>query len=288
MKNKIYKGIGLFILGFLILFVFRFIYGYITYPAGGAALGLMNQTDSFDFGIRNYASSKWEGKGIQEGGFAVTSVDQKFEKVANISTQSTAFKAEEVQIRTLIKKHKALIQYEQLSGNPGFRRLQLAIGVNPARFDQMVEEVKLIGEITNIQINKSDKTNEYKELHAKKQSLEKTRTSLIDLKKLGGKIEELINLESRILEIENQIQALGVSLGDFDSENEFCTVKFTMREVAKAEPIPMMQRIKVAFEWTIMYYAAFLGIVALAAFISFLVVVVIDKGKQLYESARKG
>ena len=39
-----------------------------------------------------------------------------------------------------------------------------------------------------------------------------------------------MGLENRILEIEQQLQGLGVSLGNFDDENEFCTVHFSLLE----------------------------------------------------------
>ena len=42
-----------------------------------------------------------------------------------------------------------------------------------------------------------------------KKSLEKIRTSLIELKSKGGKIEEYMDLENRILEIEQPTSRLG-------------------------------------------------------------------------------
>ena len=62
-----------------------------------------------------------------------------------------------------------------------------------------------------------------------------------------------MNLENRILEIERQLQDLGVSLGDFDDENEFCTVKFSLQET-KNVSISLFHRLKVALEWTVKIY----------------------------------
>ncbi len=87
-----------------------------------------------------------------------------------------------------------------------------------------------IGSIKSKEITKIDKTNEFRNLNAKKASLETTRQSLIELKKQSGKIEEFVNLQNRILEIEQQLQDLGVLLGNFDEENEFCTVRFSLHE----------------------------------------------------------
>ena len=124
------------------------------------------------------------------------------------------------------------------------------IGVPPDNFDELYQELIKVGKVKNKEITKNDKTNEYKELNARKLSLEKIRFSLLELKTKNGKIEEFMELESRILEIEQQLQNLGVSLGDFDSENEFCTIKFSIYESQEVK-IGLMQRIKVALEWTI-------------------------------------
>jgi hypothetical protein len=60
-----------------------------------------------------------------------------------------------------------VIQYEQNSGNPGSRTLQLLIGVKPERFDSFYTEVQKIGRILSKSITKTDKTNEYLQLNAK-------------------------------------------------------------------------------------------------------------------------
>ena len=50
----------------------------------------------------------------------------------------------------------------------GNRLLQIAIGVDPDQFDNMVEVLNKIGISDSINISKFDKTSEYKDLQAKK------------------------------------------------------------------------------------------------------------------------
>ncbi len=114
----------------------------------------------------------------------------------------------------------------------------------------------------------------------KKQSLEKIRTSLIDLKSKGGKIEEYMDLENRILEIEQQLQGIGVSLGDFDDENEFCTVQFSLLE-GKEMKIGIMQRVKVALEWTVKIYLRLMSSLFFLTLFAYLILLGIDKLKLL-------
>jgi hypothetical protein len=239
-----------------------------------------NQSQFFDNisnSKRNYATKKYEVKSNTRNQSAIK-VDQKYEKIAEIKTKSSNFEEEEKSSRGTIKKLDALIQFEQKSGNKGYRKLNLVIGVPPENFDALYNQLIAIGKVQAKQITKKDKTNEYKELNAKKQSLEKIRTSLIELKSKGGKIEEYMGLENRILEIEQQLQGLGVSLGDFDDENEFCTVQFSLLE-GKEVKIGVMQRVKVALEWTVKIYLRIMTSLFFLSLFAYLLLLGIDKLK---------
>ncbi|MFH2096727.1 MAG: DUF4349 domain-containing protein, partial [Bacteroidota bacterium] len=264
MKKSIKKGVLYFLIGFAVFFLFRLGYGFTSNPEGEEQeyyydynynAYVQDDYSSFEFSRKNYASSKYEYKSNSGGMEQVTTADQKYEKVATVNSSTGEFNEDEKKIREEIEKHGSIIQFEQNSGLSGSRYLNLAIGVPPEFFDEMVEVFRNIGSLKSIYISKTDKTNEYKELQAKRISLEKNRESLYALKNHGGSIEELIELENQILGIEQQIQDLGVSLGDYDDENEFCTIKFTLSEsIIKTIQISFMHRVKVALEWTVKYY----------------------------------
>ncbi|MFK7797001.1 MAG: DUF4349 domain-containing protein [Aureispira sp.] len=274
-KERLRKLIFWLITIFFILFIFRLAYGYTkTFDE------MPNQTQFFDNisnSKRNYATKKYEVKSSTTNQSAIK-VDQKYEKIAEIKTKSSNFEKEEKTSRETIKNLDALIQFEQKSGNKGYRKLNLAIGVPPENFDALYNQLITIGKVQAKQITKKDKTNEYKELNAKKQSLEKIRTSLIELKSKGGRIDEYMGLENRILEIEQQLQGLGVSLGDFDGENEFCTVQFSLLE-GKEIKIGIMQRVKVALEWTVKIYLQIMTTLFFLTLFAYIILLGIDKLK---------
>lgn len=276
MKQKLSRGLLYVLLGFVVVLLLRLGYGYL-YPNGRAFVA-QEQGGWFETAIRNYASEKMDVKGKADG--ASYSVDQKYEKVASLQTRTRNYDEDEKKVRVLTTKYNALVQFEQNYGLPGARRLNLAIGVPPVKFDDMVAEVKTIGKLSVIRIDKTDKTNEYKDLNAKRVSLDKTRTELAKLKAVGGSIEERINLENRLLEIESEIQGMGVRLGEYDAENEFCTVKFGLEELSGAAAgIPFLTRLKVAMEWTIKYYAVMLATALTAVIFVWLVVLLLERFK---------
>lgn len=277
-KKRLYWFAGIFVA----LFLFRFIHGFISYPASGQRNNIIRQRS---FQIANYNIASTKVKVVSKAGAQPTYVDQKYERVADIKCRSTAFKKDEQKVRSTIKEFRALVQQERRSGLTGRRSLYLAIGVAPGKFDSMVAAVEKIGRILSKRISKKDKTNEYKDLNAKKKSLLQIRANLLGLKNRGGKIAEFISLENRILEIEEQIQKLGVRLGEFDAENEFCTIKFALLERPNAAGISLLQRIKVALEWTLKFYIIFLGILFLAVLISLLLTRLLEKMKLLQQLA---
>ena len=69
--------------------------------------------------------------------------------------------------------------------------------------------------------------------------------------------------------MEEKIQALGLNLGECDEENEFCTIKYTLEEYKeRITTISFSHRLKIAFEWTIEYYAFLLGLLLMASIVS--------------------
>jgi hypothetical protein len=292
-KTKIRKITIVFLIAFLLLFILRIIYGYTSKFSDNEPEYISSFFDGFESSRKNYASDKYK----YEKTSSVTtqnldvpkllvSVDQKFEKTATVKSKTDHFTADEKKIKSSIVEYKGIIQYEQNTGAEGSRALQLSIGIQPEKFDSFYVVVKSIGNVKSMEITKVDKTNEYRDLNAKKISLEKIRNSLIDLKKQSGKIDEFIGLENRILEIEEQLQTLGVQLGDYDEENEFCTVRFSLIE-GKITPTSFLHRLKVAFEWTINYYLKFILILCLIIATAFFILLVFEKLKILSNILRK-
>lgn len=279
-KGRFWKLSRWFILLFILLFVFRIFYGYTTKGAGADGGSGSDFFSSIDNLRKNYASEKSVLKNDIQTQSPIFS-NQKFEKTASIKTKITEFEKDEKLIREKTKSYNAVIQYEQNSGQKGNRQLHLLIGVVPEKFDAFYNDIRKIGSVKAIQITKVDKTNEYRQLNAKKISIEKTLSALNELKSRGGEVSDFIELSGKILEVEERLQELGVELGNFDVENEFCTIRISVYEGAAEKKINFMHRIKVALEWTIKYFAVIVLSVCLVAFCVFLLILIADKLKVL-------
>ena len=261
---------------FIALFVFRLIYGY-SLPDN---VEVYEGSGDFFSGVelrKNYASEGVVKDAAGGAGTALFNSSQKYEKTATTRSRSSAFEHDEGRLTSTIKGYKGVIQYEQRSGNPGNRELHLLIGVDPLKFDSFYTAVQSIGRIRSTQVTKVDKTNEYRQLNAKKATLETTLASLIELKNKGGEIKDYISLHEKIREIESELQALGVDLGNFDTENEFCSVRFSLLEGTTEMKISLPERLNAALEWTLEFYAISVACLLGASLLALLIAVLVEK-----------
>ena len=72
--------------------------------------------------------------------------------------------------------------------------------------------------------------------------LEKARARLEALQVSNGSVEEGIHVNNRLAEIEGRILELGVSLGEFDTQNERCIVKLRLQEPDAAGSSSWLER----------------------------------------------
>lgn len=260
LKKKMWNIGKWYLIGFFIMFLLRLLYGYYNPNNTGESETVFDDFFSSVENLhRNYASEKLASKDAPSANYQdatpIFFTDQKYEKTASLKSKTSQFDADNTNIRTLVKSAEAIIQYEQMQGLEGNKELHLMIGVDPAKFDSFFVAVQRIGRLIGSNVTKVDKTNDYLQLNAQRISLEKNLTALNELKTHSGTIGDLIALNEKIQEVERQLQDLGVQLGNFDSVNEFCTVRFSLYESQAQRGISFMHRIKVALEWTIEYFA---------------------------------
>jgi hypothetical protein len=284
LRKRVLRSALVFGVLFIALFLFRLLYGYygISVNEGGYEEGnsFFNSLTNLR---KNYASEKIANS--NNAGNMSLPVDvqsqatQKYEKTATVSAKTRRFEEDEALIRKTTNSFDGSIQYEQSQGKKGNRQLYLSIGVKPAAFDSFYRVVQTIGVLQSTEITKVDKTNEYRQLNAKLTSLQATLSSLNDLKKKNGAIGDFVALHDKILDIETQLQVLGVDLGNFNTENEFCTLHFSLLEGLAIQKAGLYQRVKIALEWSIKYYV--LSIIAIAAvlLVAFLLLLIIDRLK---------
>ncbi len=277
LRKKYLKVILVLVLVFAALFISRLLYGNFSNTDTTHQNNVTHTGDTSGFVAdvalrKNYATEKV----LNNNGPSIVQSDQKYEKIADIISYTTFFDQKEKVLRNEIEKYQGLVQFENKFGNEGYRTLRLIVGVPPKNFDSIYQSLIKVGHTVSKQVTKNDKTNEYRELNAKRETLEKVKNALMELKSKGGTINDFIQLENRILEIEQELQMLGVNLGNFDTENEFCTVKIVLNEKNQI-PLSQLDKIYSALGWTLTVYLKLLAILSLLMFFTYLTITSIQK-----------
>ena len=258
MKRK-RKIIFIGALVFLLLFAARIAYELSRPDILNAGMETRALISASEQDHKNYASAKVV---VEQAVAGAQVVEQKYERVSRIESKTENWDSDIAAVKLAIEGSQALVQREDAFGLEGDRALSLSLGVTPAAFDPMVETMKGIGRLVSANVTKTDRTSDFRALQARRLSLEKTRDGLAALRNEGAALSDRVELETRILEIEGQIQELGVSLGDYSELNSFCTVNFTLRETRPmANGRRILTAVLSALGWSALVY---LGLAASA------------------------
>lgn len=238
---------------YVLIFIARSVYDLITYEDltisdGFVYTGLKEEA----LMMSNVASYRKEYKGAA----GVEVLDQKYEQIASVSAKTVKYDDDLAKLDSVIEGSQAVVQTENAQGLAGGRKLTRKIGVKPQFFDECLAGVSKIGTPISSTTQKIDKTYEYRQMIAQKQEYEKRLESYIALRDHGGSINELLNLEDKIIEVESQILRQSVDLGEYSDDNALCTINFSLYE---GNPVSIARKIWNAFVWTNKCYFAVLG-----------------------------
>src|SRR5262249_11237076 len=135
-------------------------------------------------------------------------------------------------IRTNIKGQKAVVFSERATGIPPHRSLSLGIGVHPEGFDALLQGLIQVGQPRSINVQQQDRTTDFRRLYAQRQSLKKHLEAILKLRDSGKlSVEEALKLEQKVVEVEKELQAVGVQLGDLLNKEPSYNVFLSLQEV---------------------------------------------------------
>lgn len=294
LKLKLKRYILWFIIAFVIVFILRFCYGlydqrhyvfvnYSMVPSSQYVYNEMPMSGSVSI-IKNVASAKITQKDVYTG--QNITIDQKYEKVADLTASSSNFDDDNQKLRQIIKEHEAVIQAERQEGLPEHQRLTISIGVMPDNFDKLVEAVKTIGNLRSVSVNKVDKTDAFRLLMAEQETLLKSRKAYESIKAKAGHIQDLLMLEDKILQIEAKMQNLGVNLGVYSSENSFCTVNFALASELAGPAAHLSKRALLecflsSFIWTVIFFVVAAAIIVFFSVCLLLILLLWQKAQKM-------
>jgi hypothetical protein len=264
------KVVALAFLSFLALWLVGVIQGA-TLSADPAMVPVSTQNASF---FENPSSRLQVANNLKQLGMARLSLPlvleqaevgriEVYEQSASLSSSSDTFDAATAHIRTALEKHQARIFNERNAGLAPRRLFTLELGVHPDRFESLVDELREIGHLDSISVQKRDRTGELRRLHAQRQSLKK-HLEAVQKVRVGNNpsIDDTLKVEQKIQDIEKELQALSVQLGELLGTESFYQIYLTLTEKQSdglARPAALPRRVLGAFWWALAWWSAAAG-----------------------------
>lgn len=235
--------------------------------------------------FHNYAKEALPAEAVPNG-VASAPVEQTYERVACLASRTKDYDSDEKKVRDCIQANQVLVQQEENTGLKGWRLLTLTLGVEPARFDAVVETLKGAGELVSFQATKTDKTQDHLALAARRASLQKNMAELVALKGTGGKMADLLDLQDKIFALEREIGDLGVEISQYEGATGLCTVLMNLKEIG---PGPSLWRLAAqALDWAASTCLGWLGWIFLISLGWLVLFFIANKAQALAAAPKKG
>ncbi len=169
----------------------------------------------------------------------------------------------------VIDAHNAQIRLEANEGIAPNRSFSVVVRAPVERFDDCLAALRGVGVEQTYSVTKEDKSEEARKRFAERDALRSHAESLGKLREAGGDVSDLIQLESKIRDVEQKIQALNVSLGEFVKEASYNNINYSLREDVLLDidekAFPISARFARAVAWSLKWMFLAISLAALVA-----------------------
>ena len=219
-------------------------------PMAAAAPMEMREEAAMDYAAAETTAASAAASGSGSAGTpAVQAPERKLIKNVNLSIETLEF---DTLVSTITAKVESLGGYvqdswiqgesiqkkRQTSGTYIGRTANITARVPAERLDDFVTNVSSSGNVTAKSESVSDMTLQYMDIESRKKSLETERERLWELMSKAESVDAVITIQSRISEIEYQLDSFSSQLRLYDNQVDYATVYMDLSEVKTYSPTP--------------------------------------------------
>lgn len=154
-----------------------------------------------------------------------------YERIAQLSLATRTFEDTQALVRSVIAGHKGVVFNESASGLAPDRQVTFEVGVHPEKFDAVLEQLKDIGDLQFFSVQQRDRTADFRRLNAQRQALKKHLEAVLKLRGVKeASIDDSLKIEQKLQDIEKELQALAVQLGDLLGKESYYHIQLSLRE----------------------------------------------------------
>ena len=176
-----------------------------------------------------------------ESGFEIADAAQrKIIRNANLDIETKEFDEFIAEVEKAVGQYKGYIESSEIYGNSyyssSFRRAGITARIPAQNFDEFINKIGNMGNITSKSISANDITAKYTDLQARIESYEAERTALLAILEKATKVEEIITLRDKLTEVNADLDSLKRQIKSFDSLVAYSTVELDISEVDRVSP----------------------------------------------------
>ena len=197
---------------------------------------------------------------------------QKIVYTGNLSIQTLEYDKSAASIRKKIRDAGGFSEseserdnnynwYTYGGGSGGNRYLSITARIPSEQFENFINSLSGDGKIMNRSVNAENISRVYANKETYKKALEKEQERLLAMMDKAETIEDMITVESRLSEVERQLNIYNTDLAEMDKDVEFSTVYIELQEVKRyteeTDSTTFGEELRYAFEDAISSFKAF-------------------------------
>ena len=161
--------------------------------------------------------------------------NRKLIRDANLNVETKTYDQFITALEQQIASHGAYVQNGETTGSAdrGNRWANYTIRVPESRYTAFLSVVSDLGTVTYKSESVQDVTMEYTDVEARIRALETEHETLLGILEKCEKLEDVITVQSRITEVQYQLDSYNSRLRRYDDLISYCTVYLSVDEVEK-------------------------------------------------------
>ena len=189
------------------------------------------------------ASTEEDSKSEPEIG---DSNEQKLVYTCDMTIETLEYEQTMKSIKESVKKYSGITEKETQTDDDNYwydegrkktttRRSYLVIRIPAANYDSFLEELNGSGKIVSKDLSVDNITKHYTEVKTTIKSLQIQEKRLLDMMEKAKTVEDMITVESRLTEVQDQLAQYKNTLSSMDTDVKYSTVNLTINEVVQYE-----------------------------------------------------
>ncbi len=213
-----------------------------TFISGCMGINEDSYTQSADYIVTEDAADSYAGnKAIEEveydsdyGGASTASVDRK-----TITTISMTIEVDDAastvdEISSMAVASGGYVSssniYDSYYDSSSVKEGYITVRIPESEYPAFLEDVEDLGEINSKSVNSQDVTEEYIDVSARLDNLERQENRLLDILNMTETVEEVLAVEKELERVRGEIESLTGRLNYLDDRIEFSTITIRVTE----------------------------------------------------------